>query len=360
MTTMNRFPMLAAVVLALGATPASGQESELVAPCARSDVPQQAREYCAIVAQALESAQPQVGILIAGGNPTLGSASAGGLRLGTLPGVSAGLSANLVFIRVPNIVADQGARIDDAAGIPAPALSGSVSIGVFPGFSALPTVGGIGSVDLLGSAVWLPLSAAGGEGFEDGTADLAYGAGVRVGILRESFVTPGISVSVMHRRMSAIRFGDVCPALSATGGTSEDGYTFSSGSCASEGDAGEFRADLEDWSTRAMIGKRLLGLGLAAGVGYDRFSSDVGYGFRAPEGTLPGTANYFARASDLDLANSRWSAFVNGSLTLLVTSVALEAGWLQGGEALEGFPSTSDFEPARGTFFGSVGVRLAL
>ena len=41
---------------------------------------------------------------------------------------------------------------------------------------------------------------------------------------------------------------------------------------------------------RAAIGKRLLGLGLTAGIGYDRFSSEVGYGFRAPGGTVASQA----------------------------------------------------------------------
>jgi hypothetical protein len=108
------------------------------------------------------------------------------------------------------------------------------------------------------------------------------------------------------------------------------------------------------------VGKRLLALGLAAGIGYDRFSSDVRFGFRAPSGTAPGAANFFASVSDLEVDSDRWSAFVNAGYTALVATVAVEAGWMQGGDAVPGFPAGSDFDPGAGTFFGSLGLRLAL
>jgi hypothetical protein len=353
---LNR-SLLAGALLLLGATAASAQGG-VAAPCARSDVPASARDYCYTVAQAVESAQPQLGILIAGGNPTIGTASGGGLRLGVLPRVSASANLNVVFIRLPEILAEQAGsvaqRINDVAGIPAPALSGTVTVGVFPGFSAIPTVGGIGSIDLIGTANWLPF---GSDGFEAGTSKLAYGGGVRVGIIRESFLTPGVSVSLIRRGVGKIEYGDVCPGTAVSTGSEQ---TFQTGNCTTGGDAGEFSVDLTDWSGRAAIGKRLLGIGLTGGVGYDRFSSDLGYGFRAPSGTVAGTTNYFARARNVDLDSDRWSAFLDGSFTLLVATVGAEVGWLQGSDPIEGFPETSDFDPGNGTFFGSVGLRLSL
>src|SRR5215218_10880582 len=187
---LNR-SVLAGAGLLLGASAASAQG--VAAPCARAEVPASARDYCYTVAQAVESGQPQFGILVAGGNPTIGTASGGGLRLGVLPRVSASASVNVVFVELPEILAEQAGsaaqRINDVVGIPAPALSGTVSVGVFPGFSAIPTVGGIGSIDLLGSVTWLPFNQASVEGFESGTRNLAYGVGARVGIVRESFLT---------------------------------------------------------------------------------------------------------------------------------------------------------------------------
>lgn len=355
---MNGKPLLVLAALSLAATPAGAQA--VSAPCARPDVPGSARDFCLSVAQAVESAQPQVGILIAGGNPTIGTASTGGLRLGVLPRVSASANLNVAFIRLPDILAEQAGataqRLNDAVGIPAPALSGTISVGVFPGISLLPTVGGVGAIDLLGSASWLPVS-----GFEAMRDDLAFGGGVRVGLLRESFLTPGVSVSLMHRRLGTVRYGNVCSAVGAGQTTAGEGYDFESGSCPGGGDPGEFALDLSDWSGRAAIGKRLLGLGLTGGIGYDRFASDVDFGFRAPSGALPGRAGYYARATDIELDNSRWSAFLDASLTLLVATIGVEAGWLQGSEPIRGFDlSGSEFDPGDGTFFGSLGVRLAL
>jgi hypothetical protein len=352
--------LLASLLLGVSAASAYAQ-SGVSAPCARAEVPSSARDYCYTVAQAVESGQPQFGILIAGGNPTIGTASGGGLRLGVLPRVSASANVNVVFIELPEILAEQAGsaaqRINDVVGIPAPALSGTVAVGVFPGFSAIPTVGGIGSIDLLGSVTWLPFNQASVEGFESGTKNLAYGVGARVGIVRESFLTPGVSVSVMRRSLGRIEYGDVCPGLAVT---TTDAESFTAGNCTASGDAGEFSVDLTDWSGRAAVGKRLLGLGLTAGLGYDRFSSDIGYGFRAPSGTVAGTTNYFARASGIDLDSDRWSAFLDASFTLLVATIGAEAGWLQGSDPIQGFPSASDFDPGNGTFFGSVGVRLSL
>jgi hypothetical protein len=108
-----------------------------------------------------------------------------------------------------------------------------------------------------------------------------------------------------------------------------------------------------------VVGKQLGQLGLAAGVGYDRFDSDVGLGFRAPAESVAGQANYVARAVDLEVENDRWSAFANASFTTLVTTFSLEGGWMQGGEAVPGYPAGSEFDPTRGTLFGSIGVRLS-
>lgn len=356
--------ILAAAVAAASASPAAAQQTDLARPCA--DLPsQQAQDYCVVVAQAVKSAHPQLGILLAGGNPTLGTAGAGGLRLGILPRVSATAKANLVFVELPDILAQQAgqtaADLNERIGIPAPALSGTVSVGVFPGLSVAPTVGGIGAIDLLGSATWLPFKALGVEGFDTENAEeFAFGGGVRLGLLGESFTTPGVSVSVMYRSLGETKFGDACPSdaqfTTTSGG---DGYEVRRGRCLGDGDLGDIQIEVENWSTRAAVSKRLLGVGLAAGVGYDQFSSDeVALSVHVPSSLLQ--ENYY-NVSGLALDQDRWSAFVNGSYTALVATLAVEAGWLQGADALPAFDEgfQSEFDPGAGTFFGSVGLRLA-
>ncbi|HYJ80399.1 MAG TPA: hypothetical protein VEW03_12380, partial [Longimicrobiaceae bacterium] len=290
--------IFAGLGLSLAAVPAAAQDSELAATC--NGVPQQARETCLTVAQAAESAQPQLGILIAGGNPVLGTASTGGVRLGLVPRVSAGLRLNVVFARVPDIIVDQSGAaqtVNETLGIPAPALGGNVSLGLFPGLSLAPTLGGFGAVDLLGSATWLPFKTLGVEGFDEDTPEFAFGGGVRVGLLRESFVTPGVSVSAMYRRLGRVRFGDVCP-----GGESPTAPP--GGTCLSEGDVGEFEFDLTNWSYRAAVSKRFLGLGLTAGLGYDRFESDVRYAVRYQDPLAPAVTRVF-RSPQVAVDNGR-------------------------------------------------------
>lgn len=353
---------VAAAALVLGAGSAAAQGA--AAPCAEFSDPS-ISSTCYTVAQAVESAQPQLGIVLTGGNPTLGTASTGGIRLGILPRVSATAKANLVFVRLPDILAESAGSaaqtLNDATGIPVPALSGTASVGVWPGISVAPTVGGVGAVDLLGSATWLPLGSFDVEGFSADTPDFSYGLGARLGLLRESFTMPGLSLSLMYHRLGTVSYGDVCGEPLLGGVTQErDGYTAAVGPCASvEGDPGEFAVDLSNWSTRAAVSKRLLGLGLTAGVGYDRFSSDAAFGFRT-RCASGGPEHCFARFSGLEVDNDRWSGFVNGSFSLLMATLAAEVGWLQGDAPISGFPAASDFDPENGTFFGSVGLRLAL
>jgi hypothetical protein len=357
---MNRWMMgmTAALAALLVAQPLGAQSTDLGARCDQIEDPD-AREACYVVAQAVTSAQPQLGVLMAAGNPTIGAASAGGIRLGVLPRFSISPKLNLVFVRVPDILTEQAGgavqQLNEAVGIPVPALAGEVSMGIFPGFDVAPTLGSLFGVDLLANATWLPFNAFDVEGLgQPGNPSFAWGLGGRLGILRESFTTPGVSVSLMYRRLDRTAFGDVCP-----GGTSQlAGYE----ACPGEGDPGEFAFDLGNWSTRAVIGKRLLGLGLVAGVGHDRYASTIDFGVRGDPGAIPVLEDApVYRVRDVDLSASRWSAFVNASYTLLIGTIGLEVGWQEGMEPLPSFEQVqSDFDPRRSTVFGSLGLRIAL
>jgi hypothetical protein len=346
---------LAAALAVAFAAPALAAQNDIDGVCGQFTG--DARSRCASVAQAVDAAQPQLGMVMAGGNPTLGTASTGGVRLGLLPRVSAGVRLNVVLARLPDIRGESsatgGAALDELS-VPAPAIGGNVSIGVFPGVSLAPMVGGFGAIDLLGSATVLPVSLAGVEGLEKNP--FSWGAGARVGLLRESFITPGVSVSVMYRRMGDVKIGDVCEGDELPTVTWQYSTT-----CTGDGDLGEVEFGLSNVSARGAVSKRLLGLGLTAGVGYDRFETEADFGFRAPVSPMDaaGTRTIY-RFQDVAVDNDRWSAFLNGSFTLLVGSIVAEAGWMQGEKPISGFPSQSDFDPKQGTFFGSLGARLSL
>ncbi|HYW10954.1 MAG TPA: hypothetical protein VE871_03330 [Longimicrobium sp.] len=313
-------------------------------------VPAQARDECAIVAQAVDAAQPQLGILMAGGNPILGTASTGGVRLGLIPRVSFTGRVNVVAARLPDIRELEGGEAQEFA-VPAPAVGANVSVGVTQGFSLAPMIGGFGAIDLLGSVSVLPLSLL--DDFGDNA--FSWGAGARVGLIRESFVTPGVSVSLMYRDLGDVTFGEVCEGTETPSPLAPADPNRRA--CASGGDFGEIDFGLSNWSGRAAVSKRLLGLGLTAGVGYDKFDTDANFAFGTP---VVAGAREIYRFNDVAVDNDRWSAFLDASFTVLVASLVAEVGWMQGADAIQGFPSTSDFDPGQGTWFGSLGARLSL
>lgn len=360
---MNRL-LAALALLVVAAAPAAAQE-ELAASCSRAEIGLiGAEEACISAAQAAISGQPSLGLVIAGGNPTFGTAGGTGLRLGAVPRTTASIRLNAVGVKLPAIIADEiGGSLGDAAekfGAPIPSLLGDISIALTEGFSPAPGLGGIGAISFLGSASYLPFALVDLDGFDD-APDFAYGFGARVHLLNESFVAPGISASLMRRSLSPIRFGNICRDAIVQGGASSGSPPVLTGTCPGDGDAGEFRLDLTDWSGRLVASKNLLALNLGAGLGYDRYSSDVSYGFRAPE-PLPGSdATAVFRVGQLELESERYSVFGSASLSILLGTIGVEAGWQQGEAPISSFREVdTDFTPEDGTWFGALGVRLSI
>jgi hypothetical protein len=341
---MKRMQMALAAAAAMAAAPLAAQ-NDINSVCSR--VPAAALNQCTIVAQAVDAAQPQLGILMAGGNPILGTASTGGVRLGLIPRVSLTGRVNVVGARFPDIRELDGGEADEFS-VPAPAVGANLSVGLTQGFSLAPTLGGFGALDLLGSVSVLPLSLV--DDF--GENAFSWGAGARVGLVRESFVTPGVSVSLMYRDLGDVSFGEVCSGSEV--GVGDNRYTCTS----TDDDFGEISFGLTNWSARAAVSKRLLGLGLTAGVGYDKFETDADFAFRAP--APPVGAEQVYRFDDIAVDNDRWSAFLDASFTVLVASLVGEVGWMQGSDPIDGFPGASDFDPGEGTWFGSLGMRISL
>jgi hypothetical protein len=340
---------MALVAAGLVAAAPLAAQNDIETVCGRVTIP--ALPACATVAQAVDAAQPQLGILMAGGNPILGTASTGGVRLGLIPRVSLTGRVNVVAARLPDI---RELGDDDEVqefSVPAPAVGANLSVGLNQGFNLAPMLGGFGAIDLLGSVSVLPLSLL--DDFGDNA--FSWGAGARVGLLRESFVTPGVSVSLMYRDLGEVRFGEVCSGTEVSVGGDRSTCT------STDDDFGEIAFGLTNWSTRAAVSKRLLGLGLTAGVGYDRFDTDADLAFRAPSG--PGGTEQVYRFNDIAVDNDRWSAFLDASFTVLVASLVAEVGWMEGGSnpVEGGGPSyPTEFDPEQGTWFGSLGMRLSL
>ncbi len=296
-------------------------DPDLTAAC-QQQAPALLSGLCRDVILSLQVFQPEAGLLLVGGNPVLGTASPIGTRFRFIPRLYLGARINFVFVDVPNII-EPGSS--GTLSFPAAMPQLDVSVGLFNGFSPDRTLGGLLAVELLGSlsAVILP----GGEGFQSNAT--GFGIGARIGLLRESFTAPGISISGMYKWTSRAEFGDVIA-----------------------GDAAQFSSDLRVLSLRGGISKSFLFLGLAGGLGWDRYMSDVDFSLRGPIGVI----EILPESNRTDLTTERWSAFVDLSYILLFFSIVGELGW----QETEKFVISTGDEIESGNLFGAIGIRLSL
>jgi len=316
----------------LSVVPAAAQPAELASRCDVADVDSAVIEVCRLAVQAVEMAQPRIGIAAAGGNPVPGTASTIGMRLGSTPRVSVAGRVTGVWVRLPP-VRDVGGR--EGSGFILPSINLDGAVGVFQGFSPAPTVGGVGSVDVVASLGLI--AAPGASGISDGSTG-TVSAGVRLGILRESFFFPGVSITGSYRRLGTVTVGD--PGLD-----NGDGFYRLSGNSV--------------LGVRAAAGKRIATVGITAGVGYDSFRSNVRIGARNPQaGQEPGGSISF---SVNGVESTRFAAFGNVTWTLMILNLAGELGWQAGGERVPGdLPAGVRVEPGRRGLFGSLSARLTI
>ncbi len=322
-----------------------------------AQVENQFRFMCGQVVQAMTTVQPTVGVAFSGGAHTLGTATTLGLRLGAVPRLSVTARVNAALADVPDLLHGYTPSFDGqellpmgTVGVPVLAAQGDVVLGIFNGLSVAPFLRGFGAVDILGSVSFIP--AVSRIGLDDPVVTL--GAGARVGILRQGLVMPGVSVSAMYRTMlSDVSFGELGP----------DPAT---------GDPAEFTASLSSWSFRAGVSKGLLLFDLAAGAGYDIYTSDVDFDWR-----LHCPANVCGQEMTLStdggvqgrLRTSAWNLYGNLGLNFLLVRVVGEVGYqlpndIIGVEDLQAAglpaqaPSVEDLTGGR--FFLGFGVRLSL
>lgn len=310
----------AALALAVGCARPAVAQSDLGATC---DEAVSSRSFCLLVAQAAETALPRLGVAAAAGSPVQGTASTLGMRLTSAPRWTAGVRLTTAPLGLP-AVAQNGPS--DAVGGAVMAVSADFGVGLLQGRSPLPTVGGVGSLDLLASVGLLPLL--GGDGYLESTP-WTWSAGVRVGLLRESFTLPGAAVSLSFRRLENLTLGD--EELSRV-------ESYVSGA-------------VNLWSARAALTKTFVLLRLTGGVGYDRSSGELDLGFRD-------TLGEHTVDSD-DWTMERITGFGSVSYTLMVLHFTIEGGWQEGPPAVQDLPADAD--PGTGAaWYGSLSVRLSI
>jgi hypothetical protein len=262
--------------------------------------------------------QPHVGIGLAGGNPIPGASSTLGMRIGRVPRItlSARVSGVDAKVRDKNLVTS---------------INLDAGVGIFSGLALFPTIGGFGSIDAVASAGKLYLPA------ELSSKDPAsWALGLRLGLLRESFTAPGISITGMYRRIGDVQFsGSV--ATAPPGGSESYALT-----------------DNSVLSVRGVIGKRLFVVGASAGVGYDSYKGDV-----VIEHSVAGMP--LATFSENGHQSDRTTVFANLSWTLLVLNFVAEGGWQEGGDRFNEaiLPAGRSSQTDKSTYYGSLAIRVA-
>ena len=284
---------------------------------------------CHNAALALDLGRGGLGAAASGGSPVPGSASTMGYRIRGFPRIALGARGGLAQISVVNAPGafnpDGGSASAKTEGALLPLLHFSGTVGLFDGFSPQPTVGGVLSLDVLASAQ--ALFPPENQGFQGGL--WGWGLGARIGILRESFTLPGVSVSATRSWMGSAAVGSI-----------------------ESGDMAETEFDVNVTSFKGVVGKDFLGLGLLAGLGWDRMSGKGTIRARvSPTGPEGG-------ASSSDLSSRRAVFFGGASMTFLILQVSGEAGWSKDLDPeLPAEPSGDRF-PSSNAYFASIAFRV--
>jgi len=284
---------------------------------------------------------PQLGTSIAGGAAIQGS----GGTLGGLGHFSVGLRANAVGGALPQVsgmsVAVDGAHPDQlptkAQVLGLPAMDAAV--GVYKGFPLGVTR--VGGVDLLVNASYVPEIDRSGFALATPDGSLKLGVGARVGLLQESLVMPGVSVTYLRRDMPTMGF----TASYQGNGAGEDTLQLSG-------------LSLKTDAWRVVASKSLFLFGVAVGAGQDRYQSSGDLRAVVRQQTVPGVdARYETTPVAFDQSLTRTNYFANLSMNLLMVRIVGEVGQVSGGN-VPTYNTFGDRKADDSLLYGSVGLRV--
>ncbi len=315
-----RAPGITGLLLLALAVPALAQTPECAGYVSN------AQRVCAAAVDGTRAFHPLVGVLVSGGNPTIGSAA----TLGGLGHASLTVRANAVSLVLPDVNytgSSSTVPVGDKIFAPAPLLEGAVGL-----YKGMP--GGLLAVDFLGSAQLLPTDQVDHLVVDSGarrigSIALGLGYGARIGILRGMGPLPAVSVSVMRRDIPTITYGDVAA-----------------------GDQFSYGVDLHATNLRLIASKQVAVLDLAAGVGWDKYTGDAIIQFRDP------ITSVLQPNVPVELDNSRVLGFINAGLSMSMVRLTGEVGY-QGGKDQELSTDFEDFDTTKGKFFAGLGLRVS-
>ena len=284
---------------------------------------------------------PQLGLALAGGNATLGQ----GGTLGGPGHFSIGIRGNVFNGDLPQVQdfptpATTGRQQRTGTGaLPSKSQilglpTADLALGIFRGVPlGLTNVGG---VDLLLSATYVPTIGEPGDEVQiEPDRNLQLGYGVRVGLLQESLVVPGVAFTYLKRDL---------PTVDITG-TSTDL------------DVAITDAKVKTSAFRVVASKSLMLFGLAAGIGQDRYdqSATVQGTVNAPPPVGTQTSDPILFAQKL----TRTNYFLDLSLNLPVIKFIGEVGRVTGG-TVDTFNEFQTGRADKARTYGSVGIRIGI
>jgi hypothetical protein len=300
------------------------------------DANRASQDACQMAVDVFQFMAPQLGLALAGGNATLGQGS----TVGGLGHFSIGIRGNIFGGDLPQV---QNFPAPGATGRTAHTLpskkqvlglpTADAAIGIFGGLPlGLTNVGG---VDLLLSASYVP-------SVGDSTSDVAIkpdqnlniGYGARIGILQESIIVPGVSLTFIKRDL---------PKTTITGRSANL-------------DVNIRDAKVATTAWRITASKSFLMFGAVVGAGQDRYKQEANVQATS-RGTLAGTQTSSVVALSQSL--TRTNVFGDLSLNLPLFKVVGEIGHSSGG-TIDTFNTFSSGRADKSRTYGSVGIRFGL
>jgi hypothetical protein len=290
----------------------------------------QGGDACQKVADLFNYMNMQIGTWVAGGNPTLGQ----GGTLGGLGHFAVGVRANVMKATIPKVndiqvqtgppVSTRIPSSDKWVGLP----SVDVAVGIFKGFPFGVT--NIGGIDALVNVSYLPSYTKNSihVGAQDNKWKLGFGG--RLGIIQESLLLPGVGVSYMVRDLPTAELS----------GEDNSGNTVS---------ISDYRIRTKQW--RLTASKKVLFLGLAAGVGQDKYDTRAQLTYNV-DGITPNAP------IALHISPKRTNYFADLSFNLLLAHFVAEIGRVSGGDVSTFNTFSTSASDSR--TYGSLGVRIGL
>jgi hypothetical protein len=325
--------------LALCAAPAAAQDlASPVCPAGTStagipDATRAAQDACQQAYDIYQFMSPQLGLALAGGNATLGV----GGTLGGLGHFSIGVRGNAFSGMLPDVTTysqdvngAQRRTLETKTqfiGLP----TADAEIGLFKGIPlGLSNVGG---VDALVSAAYVPTIDADGISITP-KQNLQLGYGARIGLLQESLLVPGVSVTYLKRDL---------PETDIVGSAGSNSFAINN-----------FKVKTTAW--RLTASKSFILFNLAAGVGQDNYdqSADISATVHSTNPPVDGTSTIPGTSQSM----KRTNYFLDAGLNLPLIKIVAELGQVSGGTVAT-YNSFSGGRADRSQTYFSAGVRFA-